>query len=97
VNRIDIFSQIAKTVTLISEIVHSQKTASAMSTRDDVKVYILGFKQDYTIMILETPKGYFLRLKHGDKRINFQLDLLNLLKVAEKIKSKMLNAIGDQT
>jgi len=63
-------------------VLNDKKTGEAIA-------YVLGFKEGWTVMIIETPRGFFLRLKHGDKRINFQLDYLSLLEVAEKIKRKV--------
>jgi len=54
-----------------------------------VTPYLIAFGRGYSVTIVETPTGFFLRLKQGEQRINLQLDLLKLLEATAKIRERL--------
>ena len=55
----------------------------------EVIPYLIAYDKGYSVTIIETPNGFFLRLKHGDQRVNLQLDLLNLLEATKRISERL--------
>lgn len=51
--------------------------------------YLIAYGRGYSVTIIETPNGFFLRLKQGDQRINLQLDLLKLLEATSRIRERL--------
>jgi len=51
--------------------------------------YLIAYGKGYSITIIETPNGFFLRLRQGDQKINLQLDLLKLLEATSRIRERL--------
>lgn len=54
-----------------------------------VTPYLIAFGRGYSVTIVETPTGFFLRLKQGEQRVNLQLDLLKLLEATSRIRERL--------
>ena len=65
---------------------------ASIKTREVVP-YLIAYGKGYSVTIIETPNGFFLRLNQGDKKVNLQLDLLRLLEATSKIRERLAKVV----
>lgn len=65
-------------------------------TSENWKSWLMGYKatengEKWLVQVVRAPdNSYFLRIKHGDKRINLRLNYIELLRCAKDIREKVL-------
>jgi len=65
------------------------KYKNSAEKKKEVIPYLIAYGKGYSVTIIETPNGFFLRLNQGDKKINLQLDLLRLLEATSRIRERL--------
>ena len=69
------------------------KYKNTTTEKREVVPYLIAYGKGYSVTIVETPTGFFLRLNQGDKKINLQLDLLRLLEATAKIRERLSKVV----
>jgi len=69
------------------------KYKNTTTKKREVIPYLIAYGKGYSVTIVETPTGFFLRLNQGDKKINLQLDLLRLLEATAKIRERLSKVV----
>ena len=65
------------------------KYKNVVSPEKKATPYLIAYGRGYSVTIIETPNGFFLRLRQGDQKINLQLDLLKLLEATSRIRERL--------
>ena len=65
------------------------KYKNASEEKREVIPYLIAFGKGYSVTIIETPSGFFLRLKQGDKKVNLELNIFRLLEATSRMKERL--------
>ena len=69
------------------------KYKNTTTEKREVIPYLIAYGKGYSITIIETPSGFFLRLNQGDQKVNLQLDLLRLLEATSRIRERLAKVV----
>ncbi|GEM_PF-1610747 len=69
------------------------KYKNTTTEKREVISYLIAFGKGYSVIIIETPSGFFLRLKQGDQKVNLQLDILRLLEATSRIRERLSRVV----
>ena len=73
------------------------KYKNTTTEKREVIPYLIAFGKGYSVTIIETPSGFFLRVKskQGDKEVkeNLQLDILRLLEATSRIRERLSRVV----